>query len=825
MYVKQNLGFFCISDLKADLRLFYREKTKNLYFSPLLPDSGDDLTKLYVPAKIHKLDTNIEGKELQRPTRIQQLTSYTDIFEGKSTGLKTIYIQGEAGSGKSTFCNKIANDWCSTTLLPDNKADILKQFEFLFLISLREESGIECRILNMIKYSILKEFDCSEKYSLGFLEKVIRDERCLVILDGLDEWQHPDNLEMSCRSKSTIPHGLLSSNIVVVTLTRPWKLTDTAIKLADIDLWVEIDGVQDTNMLVENVIYCLNGNHRLSTPREAKHFFEKVKNFSSSILSIPFLVMHLICVWFEKDYLSDSKSTIYSDILDLMLIKHNKDEIDIDVETKHDIPRCFSKTECCERNKGFLEALGKLAYYTLNSNEGEKAVFDIATVEQYLNKNRICRAMSTGILTQHKIPMLNRRNNTVFFLHKSVQEFLSVYFCCTRTYNQFYSMYANALKSGMFVKYKTVPSSIFWTLSDEEDWKCRLSCEMTNRMSLLILEILSDNEQTIFKENLIKFGSFLYNGKITLNMEIGHMSTTAILLDCLRIAEGNKSLSFYPLCFCSFHKISEQPPSFDLTVDKLESIHIDCVRNGSEKMNIMKIFENSCETLRRVVCSTDTSFDLTSCINLEHFVCRYNNSTINTKCLHSCILKRFDLETEGLWDSLQYSTSTLRVLVLDYCYNVDNLQKYLPTFVALETFSLEDTDLTTLDYLSFGMSLKHIKLMHVQMSEKAWLQTLTSLPSEINQLGLSSSFEFISPDMWYKIFVRLVLIENLYILYFLHWFRDFVKIRVEDMKLPSNLKTIYHSDFQYKKNLNCTWEDLLTNIPKHCNIFATKSNE
>ena len=98
--------------------------------------------------------------------------NYKDMFFHNDLRSRRIYLQGEAGTGKSTFCTQLTQDWCkshdadviqqskstATNLLETYKIDTqefsdldtLRKFRFLFFVSLQSMSGLECDVSEMI---------------------------------------------------------------------------------------------------------------------------------------------------------------------------------------------------------------------------------------------------------------------------------------------------------------------------------------------------------------------------------------------------------------------------------------------------------------------------------------------------------------------------------------------------------------------------------------------------------------------------------------------------------------------------------------------------
>lgn len=708
----------------------------------------ESFKKLYVPAKIDKLDTEISTRKTGEPKIICSINTYSDMFKYK----RNIYIQGNPGSGKSTFCKKIVQDWCeespNTVLQCGEESSMhfhdvsfLKQFDFLFLISLSKESGKECKVLRMIKDAIVGEFVDCDKYNFTFLENILISEKCLVILDGLDEWEHPCDSEI-CKSMSPVPHGLIGSNCHVITLTRPWKLN--CVTLSDNDVWLKIDGVHDSKQLVDNVFACLNDKHFCNAPSK-KEFYNQLCKFEQSLMSIPFLVAHLVCIWFDKENLPDTKSAIYASIVDMMLEpkenirkeKCEKNEVHA-VGIGYTLPRCFADANInCEKNKDLLYCLGKLAFCTLNSFLGGKEMvsFREETVKQFLTSKLVDKALLAGLLSQNKIPCLNKRQQKSFsFLHKTIQEFLAVYFiAATQNKNGKKTLVKKHLE-----KYKNQhPAFSFWFenifLFGMDEYTARYFSELISvQYELELQKYLNNVTQNpmyekqygvnIVSQTLLKKGYAEAVGS-------GHDNS------CVKIKH-------FITCIC-VNPLSDILDILDANSGTLESFLFECQRwihKCFDKLDFVKlcqILKKSAKNLKRVHNRTTKDIDLTECCNLEYLFCKNNSSAIKTKRLKKCFLQGYDLSTPNCIASLKLSHS-LQVLVLDCCKGISVLCKNLHLLTALERFGLLNTDLE-FNSLTFAESLKYLELSDIYMKTNGWKTTITSLPSQLEKLVIRNA--------------------------------------------------------------------------------------
>ncbi|KAH3802544.1 hypothetical protein DPMN_156222 [Dreissena polymorpha] len=165
--------------------------------------------------------------------------------------------------GKSTFLAKLALDWCNAVSVhnPDHKAifndvDTLKEFQFLFQISLRDATN-QREAIEMIKTQIIHMIytDAKREETDKLLPQIMERETCIITMDGLNEWF--DRL-----NKCVVP--LLAhcqTRCVSVITPRPWKMADERLKDSEIISLIEIEGVIDQEELAQNIIHSLHPGH------------------------------------------------------------------------------------------------------------------------------------------------------------------------------------------------------------------------------------------------------------------------------------------------------------------------------------------------------------------------------------------------------------------------------------------------------------------------------------------------------------------------------------------------------------------------------------
>ncbi|XP_072049085.1 uncharacterized protein [Amphiura filiformis] len=203
---KENMNDL-IQSIAADLRNFYLNSYCKKQMYPWKSGNYMDLDEIYLPVTI---DITIPGI---RPIK-KRLKSYQEIFESNDD--KRYILTGSPGQGKSTFCAKLAFDWCHKT-----NVSPLQDVQLLFIVQLAtldHLSNIEDAICSQL---------LSSDIDRSIIGKIIRDlGKVVLVLDGLDE--APLDLlkhEITGNLVEIISYKQLRACHVLVT-TRPWRETE-----------------------------------------------------------------------------------------------------------------------------------------------------------------------------------------------------------------------------------------------------------------------------------------------------------------------------------------------------------------------------------------------------------------------------------------------------------------------------------------------------------------------------------------------------------------------------------------------------------------------
>lgn len=424
--------------LLEDLIAFYEEEYSTVPISPLVPEQGAQLLHFFVQPSMEIAQWTIARKH-----KVIPIYSYHDVFMSNTAVCRNIYIAAQAGMGKTTFAKRLCMIWCYAKRgheigehdILESDIDMLKYFDYLFFIPLRNCHGNECKVEEMIKSQVLDHLSWSIRYHGWFLERLLHEEKTLVILEGLDEWSHSQHSD--CNRAAPVPHRIVRQNCSILTTTRPWKMYEARISNSKVDRYIKMVqlGKSSQEKLIHNVVNNLTGEE--NNEESVKAFLGEMHTKDINDLgSTPVLLIQLICLWIDGRTLSSSKCSIYFSIVDYILhvgvervrrlskttvlsyINRNLDD--------HHKPTNLSRYQLCESFSNFLIVVGELAFKGLFLERKESSlVIKSTVVENLLTENELWCCLHMGILTRNKRIRVSENLYTYSFIHKTFQEFFA----------------------------------------------------------------------------------------------------------------------------------------------------------------------------------------------------------------------------------------------------------------------------------------------------------------------------------------------------------------------------------------------------------------
>ncbi|KAH3710779.1 hypothetical protein DPMN_070274 [Dreissena polymorpha] len=448
---------------------------------------------------MHRFDIASDGKRVKKDI----VLTYKELFYTDDTkSNRRVYVQGEPGSGKSTFAAKLVHDWCNenrpSTAAPNKNASfddvlIIQNFQFIFFLSLGESRG-QTEVTHMIKQQIIDTMYSDEKRDVMYtlLLRIIETEICLVIRDGLDEWVAPDGSNLAEPSMAGFP----KDKCAVLTTSRPWKLADERIKNSRIDILVEIEGISDSYTFCTRVLRCILDKSKIIpmfTAMAIRSFIEKRR--LTWLSNSPMLYTLVICTWVdtmeEEEHLNGSSlCALYTTFLESLCKKAN-DTTGFFNDFNPPRVMCFSRTSYLRPVIQNVDVISKAAFHLLFSPEKEKSiVFNDQELSNHLTPSEQEFALKAGLISKRKTK--RAFNSSISFIHKSMQEFLAAYHIAHNAH----------LIDDVIIGYLGRHSDAYLDISQVFIFLCGLNISAANKLSGIMNE-----HDTI---NMIHRSIFLY---------------------------------------------------------------------------------------------------------------------------------------------------------------------------------------------------------------------------------------------------------------------------------------------------------------------------
>ncbi|XP_053378903.1 uncharacterized protein LOC123526359 isoform X2 [Mercenaria mercenaria] len=444
------------ADIKEDLIEFYRKYYSTIPVAPLVEEHDVPLTDFYVQPPLSSIDVRRMFGQFQELPKRTPIHSYRDVFLREDGELyKEVYVTANPGVGKTSFAKKICMTWCeahrSTGMLErtfkSEDIDMMKTFEFLFMVSLRDVSTSVCSLDGMIERNLLKYLARCSRYSRVELEDILNERTCLVLLDGLDEWTHPTiSCDRGCRDVHATPHKPARKLCTVLTTTRPWKFDAVRLGTTQIDRHIEINELDraSSEEIISSAVKVLNSRRVQGESKTAKEFESTTSALKlDNLRYIPYILLQMICLWFDGKSIGKTTCEIYTNIIKLTLtrglIKLGKEaSAPRGPSTSLNIPPCPHLSEICKSHYDVLIALAKLAFEKLfNSKLESNLVFDRSEVLCIISEDILQFCLEIGFLSQTKdYGSVSERRSTLSFQHKSIQEYFAALYIQSHYDNQ-----------------------------------------------------------------------------------------------------------------------------------------------------------------------------------------------------------------------------------------------------------------------------------------------------------------------------------------------------------------------------------------------------
>ena len=356
---------------------------------------------------IHQIYTRLSWvKEEQTPagSSRSELKHYTDVFTANRNGVvpKRILVQGQTGIGKSTFVKKLAVDWAELDdeTTGDKQKDILKTFELLLVVNLKEVSKYQS-LKDVISFSSI--FAREEKHLTDSLLNYIskNQDKVLLVFDGYDEYHCGRNSEIYEIFREKELRNccvLITTRISKADELRPFK-----------DMHAEITGFSkdDREAFMRRMLGGKAEAGELSNHLGRQNLEDLAK--------VPLLLLFFCTLWKQGKSKSfpENKTKLYLAIVQYVL----------DYNQGKDSPARFGKVHDF---KDVLAEIGKVALECLLKDDH---VFEY----DQLSAAVLCdESLIIGLLQVAEYAENLRPAGMVSFIHKSIQEFLAAWFVTYR---------------------------------------------------------------------------------------------------------------------------------------------------------------------------------------------------------------------------------------------------------------------------------------------------------------------------------------------------------------------------------------------------------
>ncbi|XP_052785491.1 uncharacterized protein LOC128221083 [Mya arenaria] len=473
-------GVLTKEDLRKELFKLYKKTASTV---SIRLDIDEALEKIYEEPKLILKE---DGKDKEDDIILN------NIFRKKQGTLaKTIIVEGEPGSGKSALCKKIVYEWCETKhegRTENEGCEISSQFEFVFYITLLRAKK-ECKIKKMILKHIIDRIGLDRTSTEELLGVVLKSSTCLLLLDGLDEWQHPEG----CNWDEKIPHVETSwENCTILITTRPYKLAELKIGCSQIDNHVILKGVTYPRKLVEKIVSRLNDFHGTEIPLDHEICIKDIQykqlwHFSEC----PILLAHIVWLWYKAKLSEDMKlSDLYRTLLKERWL------------------------ESCGKSGSIyinmINVLSKIAFEKLFADdENSTIVFEIDEEQNTKFESQKSASLQSGILSCTNVPGDTPQYH---FLHKTFQEYLAALFVSEHIEKCMH------IKNTYKIQRKESEMSLFF-LNEFFVFLCGLNAKAAEELSKVMNELFTDfcNTGKSYAEDSSKFQDMILKGQIELD--------------------------------------------------------------------------------------------------------------------------------------------------------------------------------------------------------------------------------------------------------------------------------------------------------------------
>ncbi|XP_052813720.1 uncharacterized protein LOC128240836 [Mya arenaria] len=764
-------------DLRHRLVKYYQKQLSSAPISPLLSDKDEKLERFYVPPMIlEKHHRRLRDDQQQNDSPI---SSYRQIFCKDEGVTNTVILDGEAGSGKSSFSAMCTIKWASLFSVSNKDSggkgldqgveedksferlltnannlrytsgtheylsevlslsvfqrwslqrllshtncdlqdeDFFKNIEFMFHLKLRN-SCESCELSDMIRDQLINIIYKPDERAAGYstMLRVLSERKCVIIADGLDEWSHPIETKCSCSEveDKAIPHLSPTLDATVLITSRPWRMSQNRIKDTKIDKYLQLQGVANVKLLVQKALICLN--ERVTEKMKYPGFFLFVSRKElEHLLSVPIVILLLVCLWFEGENESFSMCDIYAYMIDMMLRRKALPMLRVLLESTP-LLRCFQQTKHVQKYHSIVLKLAELAFKKLFSSDRKSSLVfqnvDCLTPEELLF------VLKSGLIRETKSQSLIRISSSFSFIHKTVQEFLAAVHIANHA-GEIQRVIGPYCEEFLYSSYKSMTGS---DVPPVFIYVCGLNPKVAKDMSTVMSLSMLDHPDWNDEPDADKDANFslqpviYYGFREAKANNVQNIQLTLLAFDFRR--PGLSGLIFSS----SLSDVAAMKTLLLMNKSEVRCIRIRGPNNISNE-ELQEVFTCSADTLTTVLLLFIAGqYDLSACSHLKHLTItgrHTSNIMINTNSLVSLRLSMVSIKVESrILQSLEQRCETLMKFEIGSVSNIKLFCRTLPKLNHLQDLTIEYSTLG--DYLLLlPPSVTSVILFEVTMS--AW---------------------------------------------------------------------------------------------------------
>ncbi|CAH3176786.1 unnamed protein product, partial [Porites evermanni] len=373
-----------LEECQKQLRSLYETSSK-VRIIPWDQNSAVDIDKIYTDLSW------IMDDRTPRGVIQENLNHYTDIFADREPrrAPKRILVYGQPGIGKTVFTKKATFDWSQ-----QRYSETLGAFDLVLLVRLRDVSNLQ-DVPAILRAS--EVLDSKGAISVHNLYDYIccHQEKVLLILDGYDEYVYS--------SKNESP---------VFKIWKKSQLRDCCVVITSREMKAEtLRNHSDAQFKIDGFNYQRQeefARRFLKDDKDIQEFFRYLWQHNlSELAQIPLLLLMLCLLWTKttSGKLPKERADIFAQFMTTMF-----DHM------------CEKKSAASVSAKDYsdeLYALGRLAFEALLQGQ---LYFPVSQLPA--GYSLIERLIEVGLFQVLNMASLNREKG-VYFIHKSVQEYLA----------------------------------------------------------------------------------------------------------------------------------------------------------------------------------------------------------------------------------------------------------------------------------------------------------------------------------------------------------------------------------------------------------------